>query len=551
MQSIKKKIYAFTVTFILLLLFALWTGGYLAAAKTPAPVSQVSEYPDAPDPSEKPKPQKTDLPEETKEPVKTKEPEETKSPKETKEPEETKSPEETKLPQPTEPAEYSLYIGQKSSLPMPEKGKLTVQDPSIVKLTAAGELHAIAAGNTSILLTVGEKTEVYCRVRVKTNELLAGIEFNEQSFPPCPVGAKGFSVQQEVWKTMSCKWSSLDSHIAKVDDKGFVTPVADGTTWICVQVTDVYGGVYTYLIPVTILNPRFDETSLCLAKGLEVELKLSGCKDVPVQVTSSDTSVLRVLSITQDEIEIETRAKGKATIHAVLDGVERTCEITVTAPKLNKVYGFYQKAKGFRLKVTGTKERSQVSWRSSDTRVATVSNNGYVKTKKKGSAVIICVADQLEISFYLAVSGKTAVKAMRHGFSKVGKRHYSQARRMSKYYYDCSSFVYRCYRAAGKYLVRKTSWAPVAAEIGQYYVRKGKYVKGSGTYKPSKLLPGDLICWGGKTARANGRYKRIYHISLYIGNGKTMESSSTYNNVVIRDRDPFKKLYVPVIARPC
>ena len=122
---------------------------------------------------------------------------------------------------------------------------------------------------------------------------------------------------------------------------------------------------------------------------------------------------------------------------------------------------------------------------------------------------------------------------------------------MSKNYYDCSSFVYRVYRAVGKHLVRKTSWAPVAAEIAHYYVRKGKRIKASsGTYNEKKLRPGDLICFGGSKARPNGRYKRIYHIAMYVGNGKTMESSSTYNNVVIRDRGVFKKSEIPVVVRP-
>ena len=65
-----------------------------------------------------------------------------------------------------------------------------------------------------------------------------------------------------------------------------------------------------------------------------------------------------------------------------------------------------------------------------------------------------------------------------------------------------------------------------------------------------KMRPGDLICFGGSKARRNGRYKRIYHIAIYIGNGKTMESSSTYNNVVIRDRGVFKKSEIPVVVRP-
>ena len=96
----------------------------------------------------------------------------------------------------------------------------------------------------------------------------------------------------------------------------------------------------------------------------------------------------------------------------------------------------------------------------------------------------------------------------------------------------------------------KQAGAPVAADIGHYYVRKGKSIKAKKTYSEKKMRPGDLICFGGSKARRNGRYKRIYHIAVYIGNGKTMESSSTYNNVVIRDRGVFKKSEIPVVVRP-
>ncbi len=448
------------------------------------------------------------------------------------------------------PQEYNLYIGQKISLPAVEEGKLVVQDTDIAELTKEDVLCAKAEGTTSVSLVLDGETRVYCRVRVKANELLAGISFDESSFPPCPVGAEGFSVLPDLWAGMNCRWSSVDSRIAKVDDKGFVTPVSAGKTWICVDVTDSYGGVYSFRIPVSIINPRFALSKLCVAKGVQTVLELKECTQV-TKVTSSDNSKLKVLSFTGNGVVVKTYEKGSVTITGIFDGVTRTCQIIITAPKLSQTYGFYQKSKGVRLGVSGTNKQSTILWSSSDTKVATVTKKGYVRTRKKGSAVIHCEVDRVMLSYYLAVGGKTVVKAMRYGYRQVGKKHYSQARRMSKDYFDCSSYVYRCYRAAGKYLVRRTSWAPVAAEIGQYYVRKGKSVKASKVYSFNKLRPGDLICWGGKKARRNGRYKRIYHISLYIGNGKTMESSSTYNNVVIRDREPFRKVDVPVVVRPC
>ena len=215
-----------------------------------------------------------------------------------------------------------------------------------------------------------------------------------------------------------------------------------------------------------------------------------------------------------------------------------------------KGLSFYQKKKKLAVKVTGLNAESRPVFRSSDVKVAVVTASGKVTTKKYGSAVISCEVDGKTVKYYLAVSTKTAVRAMRYGYKKIGKKKYSQARRMDKNYYDCSSFVYRTYRAVGRYLVCKTSWAPVAADIGHYYVRKGKSIKAKKTYSEKKMRPGDLICFGGSKARRNGRYKRIYHIAVYIGNGKTMESSSTYNNVVIRDRGVFKKSEIPVVVRP-
>ena len=43
------------------------------------------------------------------------------------------------------------------------------------------------------------------------------------------------------------------------------------------------------------------------------------------------------------------------------------------------------------------------------------------------------------------------------------------------------------------------------------------------------LKPGDLIYYGGE---ANGRYLGIYHVAIYVGNGKAVEALSTKYGVV-------------------
>lgn len=445
---------------------------------------------------------------------------------------------------------YCLYLGQTVQLPEIPEGKWVADNEKVVRISEKGMVSALQAGKATVSIRTEKETSVYCKIEVRANEILSALSFNDKSYPPHAIGAGTFQIKVAAFEGLQCQWSSENTKVAKVGKNGMITPVGAGKTYILVAVTDSYGGTYRYRIPVQIINPHFEEKKMNLAKGCQTTLLLLDTTGGQAGYSSSNASIVSIQTSNAYGVTLKAHKEGTAVVTAMVDGMTTTCTVTVTNPKLKVKYGFYQTKKGLQVKVTGTNSRSVKRWSSGNSKIATVSQKGNVRTKKKGSTVIFCNVDGKVLKYYLAVSTKKAVKAMRYGYKRIGKAHYSQARRMSKKLFDCSSFVYRCYRAAGKYLVRKTSWAPVAAEIAKYYVGKGKYVKASGKYNPDKLLPGDLICFGGKKARRNGRYKRIYHIAMYIGNGKTMESSSTYNNVVIRDRDIFKKSDVPVVARP-
>ncbi len=447
------------------------------------------------------------------------------------------------------PATYTLYKGQQVSfLDMPSD--ITTDINGILDISG-NTGKAVSKGTVKLYTGQGAEQKLYATVTVKENEILSGVTFSEKEYAAQMLDNGTFAIAKSEFDGMSCRYSSADTKIANVDNNGIVTPISWGKTVIHIVVTDEYGGAYNYDVPIEILEPRFSLDKICLAKAEEVYLSYQDISGEVPSVISSKESVLSIRYSDSGGVKVRAQKTGTSILTATVRNHTFSCTIVVTNPKMKRQYGFYQKNKSFSLALSGTKSGSTVQWYSENVKIATVSSKGKVRTIKMGSTVIVCNVDGRILKFYLAVSTKTAVKAMRFGYKKLGKTHYSQGRRMSKNYFDCSSFVYRCYRAAGKYLVRKSSWAPVAADIGKYYVRKKKRIKASGkTYSWSKLRPGDLVCFGGSSAPRNGRYKRIYHIAMYIGNGKTIESSSRFDDVAIVDREPFTRKGVPVIVRP-
>ncbi len=93
---------------------------------------------------------------------------------------------------------------------------------------------------------------------------------------------------------------------------------------------------------------------------------------------------------------------------------------------------------------------------------------------------------------------------------------YSQSQRDSGSYYDCSSFVYYCYKAAGIPMVH--GGANTAAAEAQYCQKYGQIID------VEDLQPGDLLFYSYLT---NGRYKNISHVEMYLGNGLVIDCTET------------------------
>jgi cell wall-associated NlpC family hydrolase len=198
------------------------------------------------------------------------------------------------------------------------------------------------------------------------------------------------------------------------------------------------------------------------------------------------------------------------------------------------------KDKTEQLTIKGVKSGTKIKWKSSNKKVATVNQKGVVRAKGKGYCTITATFAGGSLSYEVGVASKSAVKAVYYAIKHFGSV-YSQEERMSEGKYDCSSYVYRAYKDAGVTLGGSSNWAPTAADLGKWCSEKGYvlYTEDE-TVDVSKLRPGDLIF---ETGEDNGRYKGIYHVDLYVGNG--------YSLTVERTKYWGETMTDVIIARPC
>ena len=210
------------------------------------------------------------------------------------------------------------------------------------------------------------------------------------------------SISPENASSMAVEWSSSNPAIATVTADGAVKLLAPGTAEIKAQVkdTDKFAvcKVTSYEVPVT--RVRLSETKLTIpvgyAEGLAAKVSPASATYPFVTWTSSNPSVA---SVTKSGMVTGLRP-GKASITATAGKKSQTCTVTVkrypvASIKLNKKKLSIKAGKTKQLKVKITPSYAtnrQVTWKSSNNKVARVDKNGVVKALRRGTAVIKAVA---------------------------------------------------------------------------------------------------------------------------------------------------------------
>ncbi|MEE3392760.1 MAG: hypothetical protein VZR00_04465 [Lachnospiraceae bacterium] len=224
------------------------------------------------------------------------------------------------------------------------------------------------------------------------------------------------------------------------------------------------------------------------------------------------------VSVKDNVLTLTVYGKYKGDVIITLNGVSFTVNVKVLVSHFKgKETGFpYALGSKGTLKVKNLEKSMKIT--SSDKKVVKIDNNGKYKCKKVGVSIIKLKYKGKTIDArVIQVSTKKMLNICKYGRNIYKTCKYSQAKRMSSGYYDCSSLVWKSYHSQGINLAGAGSYAPPAANLGQYFASKHRIIKWKSSWKDiqkKKLLAGDLQL---KTGASNGRYKGIYHVEMFVG----------------------------------
>ncbi|MCI8484073.1 MAG: hypothetical protein HFH41_07005 [Lachnospiraceae bacterium] len=420
----------------------------------------------------------------------------------------------------------TLVLGHVSSS---DSVSFTLEDPSsnVVKISPSGNRCKITAkrsGTATVKAvcsrTVKDQTVTstrFCKITVLHN----GIRQQQLALAVnCQKALKLENAEKPNTQITKTVWSSSHPDIASVDPRtGTVTGKKPGSTRITAAVSYSDGTSNDFTTQIKISDPKTKSSYTVLSLGKNTTIKLTGKNSFStVKWQVKDSSLA---SITQDGVVTAKKTTGKTTVLIKVDGKTIKHQLIITNPRLTSSYATLAVGKKMSVPVKGASSKSKITCKSKKNSVAKIDKSGKIVGRAPGNAEIIVTVDGTPLKLQVTVAAKGALNACKRGYKLINSSRYSQARRMSRGYYDCSSLVFRSYNCNSGLLGGTPSWAPTAASMAAYLERTGKVISYRGI-NSSKLVPGDLIFYR-KPRGSNGRYKNIYHVSMYYGSGYRLE----------------------------
>ena len=254
-------------------------------------------------------------------------------------------------------------------------------------------------------------------------------------------------------------------------------------------------------------NVVLDKTELTLNRGMKYSLTMTVTPATFTDKVSWKSTNVDVAAIAEDGT-VTAKGAGQATIKVTVGDVSATCKVNVVQPitsiYLNKTALEMTALDTYQLQASvypSEANNKEVSWESSDEKVATVDENGLVQAKEKGTAVITAKAkDGSEVSRSCKVTVKNTAYVVTD-ISKLESTH--------NYENNCSDFWVYTKTGASALNITFNSKTALEEDFDYLYVfdKENKQV---GKYTGTQLA--------GKTITVSGDTVKIQLVSDDAGN---------------------------------
>ena len=285
-----------------------------------------------------------------------------------------------------------------------------IEDKSIVSVDSSGNVIPLKNGTTNVKAVVqyfdGTKVNLTEKIVVNVKSTGVAIKPSTWSFVDkyqSPTKKMAAKVQPIDTAFQDVTWKSSNTKVATVDSSGNVTAVGNGTCKITATTKDGYNKSVSSDVTVDIKaeSINLDKTSLEITNlGVKEKLKADVSPSFstinrPVKWSSSDTNVAKV----DNDGNVTPVGNGTCKITATTtDGTNKTASCDVKVDIKAESIGFsltsykitdLAQTPSFTAKILPENTANKnVTWKSSDTSIATVSSSGVIKAVSNGTCKI-------------------------------------------------------------------------------------------------------------------------------------------------------------------
>ena len=280
-------------------------------------------------------------------------------------------------------------------------------DNSICSVDQEGNLSAESVGNAVITATAADGSGVTDSCIIRVVNPVTGIEVVPDSLRLFVGDSQklGVNVYPDNATIKDVVWKSANESIAVVDEDGEVFAISSGKVKITATSQDgnnIKGICWVYVTPrVNISSLRINSKEIYMLTGRTRQLSVivrPAVNNDSYEWYSSDTGIVTV----DGNGVVTTVGPGEAEVYVISDGagVESSCIVhSLAISRSNITLEQYDR---YTLDVIGTD--SNITWRSSNPRVCTVSSSGEVIGRKAGIATITAVVNNKTLSCTVRVT---------------------------------------------------------------------------------------------------------------------------------------------------